>query len=158
MNLKPNHPQVPVKLKFLDDRAKQYLPKYQSDLASGFDLHALDDTVIHVGQIILVKTGIAIQVPPGYELQVRPRSGLSLKSYLRVSNSPGTVDADYQGDISVIAFNSDFRTSDAKPIYIKAGDRIAQAVVVPVVQAVFEIVEDLDATTRGSSGFGSTGK
>ena len=153
------HPKVPVKIKILDERARAFIPKYHSDLASGFDLHCLDFCQLNPGETMLIKTGLAIQVPPGYELQVRPRSGLSLKTNFRVANSPGTVDADYLGDISVIGVNvgSGNGFFIPAPITFHPGDRIAQAVVVPIVQAEFTVVDDLTPTSRGTSGFGSTG-
>ena len=150
------HPKVPVKIKVLDPEAKKYLPKYQSELASGFDLHSLESFEMMPGETRIIKTGLAIQVPPGYELQVRPRSGMSAKTPFRVANSPGTVDADYTGECSVIGYNSANYPIHNK-VRINSGDRIAQAVIVPVFQAEFEVVEELDKTARGSAGFGSTG-
>ena len=152
------HPKVPVKIKIINPKASQYIPKYQTDLASGFDIHALETVYLHAGmltQSTLIPTGLAFQVPPGYELQIRPRSGLSLKTRLRISNSPGTLDADFVGELCIIAENQDPNHST---LTVNAGDRIAQGVIVPVVQAEFEIVEELDDTSRGAGGFGSTGK
>jgi len=141
------------------------IPKYQTEGASGFDLHALEDISIAPGETKLVKTGLAIDVGPGYELQVRPRSGLSLKTPLRVANSPGTVDADYRGEICVIMTNTatphflkDGNKSTAFNFWIKKSDRIAQGVVCPVVRADIIVVDSLEETNRGSGGFGSTGK
>ncbi len=151
------HPKVKAKVKILDPRAEKYMPKYQSELASGFDLHALEDVSIGPKETVLIKTGLAIQVPAGYEIQVRPRSGMSLKTMFRVANAPGTVDADYTGDLSVIG-NNIGANPFLQTVEIKAGDRIAQAVIVPVFQADFEVVDELDTTKRGSAGFGSTGK
>jgi dUTP pyrophosphatase len=150
------HPKVNVKICFLDSRAEQYLPKYQSELASGFDLHSLEDVELIPQSTVLIKTGISAQIPPGYEIQVRPRSGMSLKTPFRVANSPGTCDADYLGDISVIGYNT--ACYGGQTVNIKAGDRIAQCVIVPVVQGNFSYVKKLDPTERGSNGFGSTGK
>lgn len=151
------HPKVKAKVKVLDSRAEKYLPRYQSELASGFDLHALDEVILGPNETVLIKTGLAIQVPAGYEIQVRPRSGMSLKTFFRVANSPGTVDADYTGDLSVIGSNVG-NNPFLHTVTIKPGDRIAQAVIVPVLQAEFEVVDELDSTKRGSAGFGSTGK
>lgn len=103
--------------------------------------------------INIIPTGIKVAIPDGYEMQVRPRSGLSAKTKLRVANSPGTVDADYRGEVCVILEN----ISDST-ITIKHGDRIAQLVFAPVFQAKLEVVESLDETARGEGGFGSTGK
>lgn len=129
-------------------------PQYQTNGSSGFDLVAIEDVAIKSGETKLVRTGLAVDVGYGYELQVRPRSGLSLKSPLRVANSPGTVDADYRGEIGVIMTNISILEFAWK---ISKGDRIAQGVVCPVVQADIEVVEYLDETKRGSGGFGSTG-
>jgi dUTP diphosphatase len=151
------HPKVKAKVKILDPRAEKYLPKYGSELASGFDLHALEDVSLGPHETVMIKTGLAIQVPEGYEIQVRPRSGMSLKTFFRVANSPGTVDADYRGDLSVIGHNVG-NNPFIHMVEIKAGDRIAQAVIVPVFQADFEVVNELDDSKRGTAGFGSTGK
>lgn len=131
------------------------IPKYQTKGASGFDLHALEDINIFSGETKLVKTGLAVAVQEGYELQVRPRSGVSLKTTLRVANAPGTVDSDYRGEVCIIITNTDATPSQRHQI--KKGDRIAQGVVCPVVQAELEQVSELDETVRGSGGFGSTG-
>lgn len=107
---------------------------------------------IESGKYALVKTGISIELPEGYEAQVRPRSGLALKQGVTVLNTPGTIDADYRGEIGVILINH----SNVTFTYEK-GDRIAQMVIAPVVQAKFEAVEDLSDTDRGAGGFGHTG-
>jgi len=138
------------------------IPKYATVGSAGFDLVAVEDVVIEAGFTILVKTGIAVAVPPGFELQIRPRSGTSLKTALRVANSPGTVDSDYRGEICVIMTNAKSHPTTGNvflydPIEIKKGDRIAQGVICPVYQAEFEEVETLDETARGAGGFGSTG-
>lgn len=144
------------------------VPKYATNGSSGFDLVALQDVFLNPGETKLVKTGLAIDVGTGYEMQVRPRSGLSLKTPLRVSNSPGTVDSDFRGEVCVIMTNTDtvYGQSAAgetrrefETFYtIKKGDRIAQGVICPVVQADIEVVDYLNDTDRGSGGFGSTGK
>ena len=145
------------------------IPKYQTPGASGFDFHALEDVTIQPGETVLVRTGLAFDVGYGYELQVRPRSGLSLKTTLRVANSPGSVDSDFRGEVCVIITNTsdDFShksNSDGNLLLsvngaynIKKGDRIAQGVIAPVVQADIEVVDYLNDTSRGSGGFGSTG-
>lgn len=135
-------------------------PQYATSGSSGFDLAALEDTNINPGETKLVKTGLAVDVGPGYELQVRPRSGLTLKTGLRVANSPGTVDSDYRGEVCVIMTNTSDSNNPLKDLtaYIKKGDRIAQGVVCPVMRADIEVVEYLDDTARGAGGFGSTGK
>lgn len=148
-----------IRIKKLDPDA--IIPKYQTKGASGFDLHALEDVMIAPGETKLVSTGLAFDVGPGYELQIRPRSGLSLKTYLRVVNSPGTVDSDFRGCISIIMCNTTPVTSQGdawtKNITIKKGDRVAQGVICPVVQADIEEVEVLNDSQRGSGSFGSTG-
>lgn len=129
-------------------------PTRGSKKASGMDLYALQDTDIPANSTIIVKTGIAFDIPEGYEIQVRARSGLSYKTGLRLANGIGTVDQDYQGDCSVIFHN----TSDSDYM-ISKGDRIAQAVLCPVV--IPELVETFSfniQTDRGESGFGSTGE
>lgn len=128
------------------------LPKYQSKQASGFDLHSVDNYVLKPGETHLISTGLAFDIPEGYEIQIRPRSGLSAKTGLRVANAPGTVDADYTGEVKIIMAN----TGNLIEI-IDKGDRIAQAVLAPVVQAEIVEVEEINQTERGSAGFGSTG-
>ncbi len=140
-----------IKIKKLHENA--IIPSYQTNEAAGFDLHSIDELIIKAGERALVKTGFAIALPSGYELQVRPRSGLALKNGITVLNSPGTVDSDYRGEIMVILINH-----SNEDFAIKQGDRIAQGVVQAVLQARFEEVNELDDTQRGSGGFGSTGK
>ena len=129
------------------------IPKYQSKQASGFDLHVINDCVLKPGETHLISTGLAFDIPEGYEIQIRPRSGLSAKTGLRVCNSPGTVDQDFRGEVKIIMAN----TGNLIEI-IDKGDRIAQAVLAPVVQAEIVEVEEINQTERGSGGFGSTGK
>ena len=132
------------------------LPAYQSAAASGLDLVAAipanSSIIIEPGARELVPTGLAIELPGGYEAQVRPRSGLALKSGVTVLNSPGTIDADYRGEISVILINL-----GAEPFEISRGDRIAQMVIAPVTHARLVETTDIEATARGAGGFGSTG-
>jgi dUTP pyrophosphatase len=133
------------------------LPAYQSIHAAGLDLPAAvpEDTPIMLapGKHGLIPTGLTIALPPGYEAQVRPRSGLAAKHGVTVLNSPGTVDADYRGEIAVLLINH----GDA-PFPIRRGERIAQMVIAPVTQVELVAVASLSATERGSGGFGSTGR
>ncbi|MDR2034224.1 MAG: dUTP diphosphatase [Helicobacteraceae bacterium] len=140
-----------LQIKKLDPSAR--IPKYQSANAAGFDLHALEDGEIAAGKSALIKTGLAISLPIGYELQVRPRSSLALKHSVTVLNSPGTVDSDYRGELMIILINLGNET-----FKISAGDRIAQAILSAVSQADLIEVEELDKTERGAGGFGSTGR
>ena len=133
------------------------LPAYQSAHAAGLDLLAAvpEDAPLMLapGQYALVPTGLTIALPPGYEAQVRPRSGLAAKHGVTVLNSPGTIDADYRGEIGVLLINH-----GAAPFTIRRGERIAQMVIAAVVQAELVPVISLSATDRGSGGFGSTGR
>ncbi len=145
---------VRVALQRLPDGEGLPLPSYMSDLAVGADLCAAvrDDLTLAPGARALVPTGIAIALPPGYEAQIRPRSGLALKFGVTCLNTPGTIDADYRGPVGVILANL-----GNEPFVVRRGDRIAQIVVAPVAQATFETVAELPATRRGDGGFGSTG-
>lgn len=148
-----------VCFKLLHPDAK--LPAYATPGASGFDLVAIEDVEICRGETKLVKTGLAVEIPKGYEMQVRPRSGLSLKTPLRVANSPGTVDSDYRGEVGVILTNIAVYENDnyGNPTRqkIKKGDRIAQGVICPVIHADMYVSTVLTDTARGEDGFGSTG-
>ncbi len=132
------------------------LPAYETALAAGMDLRAAvpEDAplTLRPGERFAVPTGLAIALPPGFEAQVRPRSGLAFKSGITCLNSPGTIDADYRGELKAILVNL-----GQAPFEIRRGDRIAQMVIAPVVQAVWAEVENLDETQRGEGGFGSTG-
>ncbi|MFL5319516.1 MAG: dUTP diphosphatase [Myxococcaceae bacterium] len=130
-------------------------PQYQTQLAAGMDLLADIDQEIPLAPMgrAAIPTGLAFELPAGYEGQVRPRSGLALRQGLTVLNSPGTVDADYRGEVQVILVN----LSDV-PVTIKRGDRIAQFIISPVTRATLIEVQDLSATARGEGGFGSTGR
>ena len=130
------------------------LPRYMSAAAAGMDLRAANEAPVEVapGQVHLVPTGLYVAIPAGYEGQVRPRSGLALKHGLVVVNSPGTIDSDYRGEIQVILMNT-----SSEGFTVRRGDRIAQLVVAPVADAVFEEGEALDETARGAGGFGHTG-
>ncbi|MEK4360849.1 dUTP diphosphatase [Paenibacillus sp. FSL M7-1455] len=168
--------EIPVKIKRLHQDA--IIPKYAKPGDSGFDLVAVEDVIIAPGETALVPTGLAVEIPAGYELQVRPRSGISLRTKLRVANSPGTVDAGFRGEVKVIVDNirrvdsvghiysridgTDRASTcvDAPPrgsYVILKGDRIAQAVITPVARANFEVVDELTETERGADGFGSSG-
>jgi len=130
------------------------LPRYMSAHAAGLDLLADVDDALELapGTRLLVPTGLAIAIPPGYEGQVRPRSGRAFAEGLTVLNAPGTIDADYRGEVRVLVVNL-----GQAPIRIARGDRIAQLVVAPVMQIAWDEVETLDPTERGQGGFGSTG-
>ena len=140
-----------IKIKKLSQDA--VIPQYQTTGAAGFDFHAIEDMEIFPRQTVLVKTGLSMEIPEGYELQVRPRSGMSLKTKMRVANSPGTIDSDYRGEICIIMENMGMLGS--LPYEIKKGDRVAQGVICPVYQATF-IEDELSDTERGEGGFGST--
>lgn len=132
-------------------------PSYQTSGAAGFDLVAALETPLDIapGRYALIPTGLAMELPTGYEGQVRPRSGLAAKFGVTVLNAPGTVDCDYRGEVKVCLINH-----GAEPFRVQPGERIAQMVVAPVVQATFEWVESVDslsATERGAGGYGSTG-
>jgi dUTP pyrophosphatase len=131
-----------------------YIPQYQSEDAAGCDLCATiaQDTVIPPHGFSVIPTGIRIQMPPGYEAQVRPRSGLAFHHGIGILNAPGTVDSDYRGEIKVILFN----TSE-KAYTVRNGDRIAQLVISQTVRAEFEPADTLDESERGRGGFGHTG-
>lgn len=149
MNINGSVTNIPI---ILDEHA--VLPAYATPAASGADLHAAiaEPIAILPGQRMLIPTGLQVQIPVGFEIQIRPRSGLALKHGITVLNTPGTIDADYRGKIGVILLN----TSD-QPFVIQPKDRIAQAVLSPVVMMSFLQQEKLTETSRGSGGFGSTG-
>jgi dUTP pyrophosphatase len=133
------------------------IPKYQTSGSAGFDIHAIQHTEIYPGETKVLKTGLSFEIPEGYELQIVPRSGISAKTKLRISNSPGTIDSDFRGEVGIIVDNIDFRSDKKIPYIIKIGDRIAQGKITPVVQATFIEVDNLEETERGKEGFGSTG-
>lgn len=132
------------------------IPTYATLGAAGFDLVAIESVGIDPGETKLVKTGLAFEIPEGYEMQVRPRSGLSLNTMLRVANSPGTIDADFRGEVCVI-MQLQVTGKAQIGVLIEKGDRIAQGVLCPIVQASFLEVADLNSTVRGAGGFGSSG-
>ena len=130
------------------------IPKYETLGSSGMDIaaHINENIIINPGEKALVPTGFSMAIPRGYEVQIRPRSGLAAKKNITVLNTPGTIDADYRGEIKVILINL-----GKEKFVVENGERIAQMVVCPVVQANLEEVKELSETKRGSSGFGSTG-
>ena len=128
------------------------LPEYATDGAAGMDLVCCEDVVLDVGDRRLVRTGLQIEMPPGYEAQVRPRSGIAYKHGVTVLNAPGTIDSDYRGEIGVLLINLGKRS-----LQIDRGDRIAQLIIAPVVQARVEVVSALTDPARGAAGWGSTG-
>lgn len=143
---------IPVQIKRLPNGAGLPLPAYATSGAAGMDIVSAEQVTIAPGARLAVATGLAVAIPEGYEIQVRPRSGLALKHGISVPNTPGTIDSDYRGELKVILVNLGH-----EPFAIARGDRIAQLVLAPVVQAVWDEVADLDATERGEGGFGSTG-
>lgn len=132
----------------------ELIPIYASDLAAGADLKAsiAEEIVLEPGASVLVPTGLRFALPAGYEIQIRPRSGLALKNQITVLNTPGTIDADYRGEVGVILINH-----GKKPFVILPGMRIAQMVLAPVLRASFLLEQTLASTTRGEGGFGHTG-
>ena len=147
---------LPVAVAWIDaeNTAGLSLPAYETELAAGMDVCAAlrAPLVLPAGAIGLVPTNLAVAIPEGYEIQVRPRSGLAVKFGLTVINAPGTIDADYRGEIKIALINL-----GAAPYTIQRGDRVAQLVLAPVVRAQWQLQAQLDATTRGAGGFGHTG-
>lgn len=140
-----------MKIKMVADR-EELVPKYQTAGAAGVDLMAAESALIEPGQTVKVRTGVSLSIPPGYEGQVRPRSGLAFRYGITVLNAPGTIDSDYRGEICVLLHNT-----GADLVGFSEGDRIAQLVIAPVTQAEFVEVATLSETKRGDGGFGSTG-
>ena len=128
------------------------LPEYATDGAAGMDIVSAEALTLSPGDRAAVPTGFCIAIPDGFEVQVRPRSGLALKHGLTVANAPGTIDSDYRGEVKVVLINL-----GSKPLAIERGMRIAQLVVAPVTRGAFVEVDSLDDTVRGAGGFGSTG-
>lgn len=149
-------PPITIKFKWLDPggSADLAVPSYETSGSSGMDVCAAveQSVTVAVGAITLIPTGFAVSIPEGYEIQVRPRSGLAVKHGLTLPNTPGTIDADYRGEVKIAVINL-----GDKPVRIKRGDRIAQMVVAPVARGTLEVVTRLDDTDRGSGGFGHTG-
>lgn len=146
-------PDVPIRIKRLPNSGGLPLPAYATDGAAGMDIVAAESLTLRPGARAAVATGIALAIPPGWEVQVRPRSGLALKNGITCLNTPGTIDSDYRGEVKVILAN----LSD-EYFEVKRGERIAQLVPAQVQRALLIEVEELDDTKRGSGGFGSTGR
>jgi dUTP pyrophosphatase len=130
------------------------LPAYSTEGSSGMDIRAAisSNVILEPGKIVLISTNLQVEIPEGYELQVRPRSGLAINSGIGILNSPGTIDSDYRGEIKIILFNF-----GSEPFVIKRGDRIAQLVLSKYYKAEIELVDELTASQRNSGGFGHTG-
>ena len=149
-----------VRLAWTDDADRAVaLPTYATKGAAGADIRAnfrpdlRAGITIDPGQQVAVPTGLKMEIPPGYEVQIRPRSGLAFKHHLTILNAPGTIDADYRGEVKVLLFNA-----GRIPVDIAHGERVAQIVVAAAPQAEFELVEGLSDSDRGAGGFGSTGR
>lgn len=142
-----------VNIKFVAQEGA-IIPEYKTSGAAGADVCAFlsEPVVIKSGEFAMIPTGLSFAIPEGYEIQVRPRSGLAAKNGITVLNTPGTIDSDYRGEVKVILIN---HGKDA--FTVNNGDRIAQLIVAPVTQGVFEKTDELDSTERGEGGFGSTG-
>lgn len=147
--------QIKIAIKRVRPGAVSPFPCYMTPHSAGMDLFAdlAEDLILSPGSRILVPTGIAIALPPGYEAQVRPRSGLALKHGISLVNSPGTIDSDYRGEIGVIVINH-----GSDPFLLKSGDRVAQMVIARFSRVQWDEVEELENSTRGEGGFGHTGK
>jgi dUTP pyrophosphatase len=143
---------IPVLVKRLPHFEGLELPAYATDGAAGMDVLAAEDVTLAPGDRYPVATGLALAIPPGFEIQVRPRSGLALKHGITLLNTPGTIDSDYRGELKVILVNL-----GGEAFAVRRGDRIAQLVLAPVVRAAWLKVDELDETQRGEGGFGSTG-
>ena len=143
---------IQVQLKRLPHGEGLPLPAYATSGAAGMDVVSAEDVTLAPAARHAVATGLSMAIPAGYEIQVRPRSGLALKHGISVPNTPGTIDSDYRGELKVILINL-----GTEPFVIARGDRVAQLVLAPVVQAAWDEVDELDATERGEGGFGSTG-
>lgn len=148
---------VPIQVTPLPHFQGLTLPAYETALSAGMDLRAAvpedEPMMIAPGQRVLAPTGLTIALPAGYEAQVRPRSGLALKHGVTCLNTPGTIDADYRGEVKVILINL-----GAEPFTIQRGERMAQLVIAPVTQGVWDVVDTLPNSARGAGGFGSTGR
>ena len=147
------HAEAQVLIKVVAEK-REYLPDYASQGAAGADLRACiqEEIILAPSATVLVPTGLRFEIPQGYEIQIRPRSGLALKHQVTVLNTPGTIDSDYRGEVGVILINL-----GKEPYTIVPGSRIAQCVVNEITRAVFETHESLNLTERGHGGFGSTG-
>lgn len=128
------------------------LPSYQSEAAAGMDVRAAEERMLQPGETALIPTGFSMEIPIGFEAQLRPRSGLAAKNGITLLNSPGTIDADFRGQVQIILTNLGH-----EPFYVHRGDRIAQMVIARVERPTIEIVEELSQSQRGAGGFGHTG-
>ncbi|AYK07754.1 dUTP diphosphatase [Brevibacillus laterosporus] len=169
---------IPVKIKRLHPDA--VIPQYATTGSAGFDLVAVEETIIEPGETVKIPLGLAFEVPRGYEMQIRPRSGVSLHTKLRQSNSIGTIDSDYRGEVCMMFDNTNENYDSATCLcfsiagdeidvpngygflpegsyIIRKGDRVAQGLILPVMQAQFIVADELSETDRGAGGFGSTG-
>lgn len=149
---KNSHQEVKVKVKKCHPRAM--LPFYATREAAGFDLYALETVEIPPGEWRTVRLGLAFEVPPGWQIEIRPRSGLSFKTYLMAKNTVGTVDSDYRGEVCFCALN----TSTEYTYTVEGETRVCQGVLMPAVRAAFQECQELSGTERGENGFGSTGE
>jgi dUTP pyrophosphatase len=143
---------IGVRIKRLPHGQGLALPAYATPGAAGMDVLAAEEVTLAPGARHAVATGFAVAIPEGYEIQVRPRSGLALKHGISVPNAPGTIDSDYRGELKVILINH-----GSEAFVVQRGDRIAQLVLAPVTQAAWDEADELDDTARGAGGFGSTG-
>ena len=150
---RPVNPEIEIALKRLPHGEGLPLPSYATPGAAGMDVVAAESLTLAPGARHAVATGFAVAIPPGYEVQVRPRSGLALKHGITCLNTPGTIDSDYRGEVKVILANL-----GSEPFEVRRGERIAQLVPAPVLDADFREVEALSETARGAGGFGSTGQ
>ena len=143
-----------LKVRFVKTRASAIVPRYMTEHAAGMDLHAALDEPVELapGARTLIPTGLALEIPDGFEGQVRPRSGLALRQGVALVNAPGTIDADYRGEVGVIVINHGH-----EPVTFAPGDRIAQLVIAPVTRIVLEETTDIGTTQRATGGFGHTG-
>ncbi len=147
---------ITIKVKRINENFNDIpLPKYETDGSAGLDIRAAveNDIIIDSGKIGFISTNLSVEIPEGYEIQVRPRSGLAVKHGIGILNSPGTIDSDYRGEIKIILFN--FGENN---FTVKRGDRIAQLIISKVYKADFVETENLNQSSRGSGGFGHTGK
>lgn len=133
------------------NKSENKLPKYETSGSAGMDVRSNEDYTLKPNRRTTIKTGLSFEIPEGFEMQVRPRSGMAAKYGITVLNAPGTIDSDYRGELGIILYNSGQSEFD-----IKKGDRIAQLVLAPVTRFEFEVTEGLSETDRGSGGFGST--
>ncbi len=150
-----NPQQISIRICRVSDRIKDIpLPSYATDGSSGMDIRAgvEDKLTLRPGETALIPTGFRIEVPPGYEAQVRPRSGLAINNSVGILNSPGTIDSDYRGEVKIVITNF-----GKKEFTVARGDRIAQLVIAPVAHATWKEVSSIDSTSRGEGGFGHTG-